>query len=309
MNLDSENLSLLAAQFFAPNYNYLWLRTMLEKGRTTDVPGSTLITSSSYGLNGIYERAWKNAVNCSMHSQDLYYDFLCARRVLQNNRNFKRCLIIVGYWNSCHDVSLSKVTRTVYISGVWYPLFHDAHNWDEVVETDPWAEFEGVTEQIRAGCEIAAKKKILEIGTYYFEAVPRPSPAYLKGLRWDQVPEEARRAIGAYRGDQHNALIQHKTSLAENKEIFREFVRFLYSHSVTPIVVVPPFTPEYNLGLLKETKDSLLEVLDSVPEFVHYVDFNETDGLFVPEDFTDPDHLSEAGARKMSAILADMFGQ
>lgn len=55
---------------------------MLDKGRTTAIPGSTLITGSSYGLNDICEKAWKNAINCSLRSQDLYYDFLCAHRII-----------------------------------------------------------------------------------------------------------------------------------------------------------------------------------------------------------------------------------
>ena len=309
MNEYSKNLSQLIPQFFARNYDYLWLNTMLNKGRTTTVPGSTLITSSSYGLNGICEKAWKNAINCSMHSQDLYYDFQCARRVITGNRNFKRCFIIMGYWSSFHDVSLSKVTRTVWISGTWYPIFHDAHNWDHPFQTDPWAEFGDVPRQVKAVCENTVTNKILEIGTYYSDFRLRPSPPALNGRSWEQASKEERRAIGHHRGKEHSNLSQHMASLAENKRIFQEFVRFLYAQSVTPIVVVAPFTEEYNRGLSQETKDSLLELLDSVPEFVHYVDFNETTSLFEPEDFTDADHLSAVGAQKMSTILADMFGQ
>lgn len=91
-----------------------------------------------------------------------------------------------------------------------------------------------------------------------------------------------------------------------NKEILREFVRFLYSCNVMPIVVI---TPGYSRCVLKEMKEGVLELLDSVPEDVHYVDFNEASELFEPADFMDTDHLSAVGAEKMSAILADMFGR
>ena len=75
-------LSQLATNFFAANYDYIWLRTMLDQAQHTTTPGSTLIVGSSHALNAIRECEWKHAVNCSMHSQDLYYDLLCVRRVL-----------------------------------------------------------------------------------------------------------------------------------------------------------------------------------------------------------------------------------
>ena len=54
-------LSHLAAQFFSRNYDYLWLRAMLEQAGKTKTDGSTLITGSSHALNGIKENCWKRA--------------------------------------------------------------------------------------------------------------------------------------------------------------------------------------------------------------------------------------------------------
>lgn len=51
-------LTQLAGQFFFRNYDYLWLRTMLEQAAHTQVSGSTLITGSSHALNGIKESCW-----------------------------------------------------------------------------------------------------------------------------------------------------------------------------------------------------------------------------------------------------------
>lgn len=56
-------------------------------------------------------------------------------------------------------------------------------------------------------------------------------------------------------------------------------------------------------------KEGMLELLDSVPENVHYVDFNEATGQFEPEDFLDSDHLTASGAEKISTILVNMFGE
>lgn len=311
MKRNDEVLSQLVNQFFAQNYDYLWLKTMLEKGCETNIPGSTLITGSSHALNGIHEAAWKNAVNCSMHSQDIYYDFQCARRVISSagGRHFEKCFIIMGYYIAFQDLSLSKVTRESIITRIYYPIFQDARNWKEPVLYDPWAPIGEVPEQIKTICERAAAEKILESGTYYTDYRPRGCYFNLKGRSWWQVPEEERLAMGAFRAEEHNRLFQHKASLDENKKILGEFVHFLYSYNVTPVVVITPFTKGYSWHVLKEMKEGVLELVDSVSEDVHYVDFNETDGIFEPADFMDTDHLSAAGAKKMSAILADMFGQ
>lgn len=77
---------------------------------------------------------------------------------------------------------------------------------------------------------------------------------------------------------------------------------------VLPVVVITPFSPEYNRFVLPEMKHGVLELLDAVPQDVHYVDFNQALDLFGPEDYMDTDHLSASGAKKVSSILADMFG-
>ena len=89
--------------------------------------------------------------------------------------------------------------------------------------------------------------------------------------------------------------------------LFRS-VRFLYDHDVQPIVVITPFSPEYNRYILPQMRDGVLELLDSVSMDVHYVDFNQALDLFDPTDFMDTDHLSETGAEKVSRILVEMFG-
>ena len=301
----------LADDYLKENHDYLWLKTMLEKGRGTTIPGSTLIIGNSYALYGIRERAWKNAINCSMFSQDIYYDFLCARRVLASEKegtSFDRCLIIMGYYGAFQDLSLSTAEREERLSKIFYPIFRDAHNWTEPIPYDPWSPVGDVPEPVKLHCERTVVERILAIGTY-FDLHFRRSFSDLRGSRsWSEAPEADRKAIGASRAADHNRLFRHKASLEENKGIFRELVRFLRSRDVTPIVVIPPFTEEYNRSILKAMKDSVPEMLDSVPEEVHYVDFNEAPDLFEPADFMDADHLSAAGAEKMSAILADMFG-
>lgn len=304
-------LSQLATQFFFRNYDYVWLHTMLEQAGNTKTQGSTLITGSSYALNGIKESCWNNAFNCSMHSQDIYYDFQCARRVLDTAEkgSFTRCFIVMGYYIAYQDLSRSKVSRETMIANIYYPIFRDAHNWKSPSHRNLWDGLGDIPEPIKKLCEQAVSQKLLEYGTYYSEIRPRGNLFNLEGRTWAQVSRPERMAMGQARAEDHNKIFQHKESLEENKLILRDYVRYLYGHGVQPIVVITPFTQEYNYFVLPEMKTGVMELLDAVPEDIHYVDFNQAQELFEPEDFMDTDHLSEKGAEKVSSILAEMFGK
>lgn len=301
----------LAWQFFWRNYDYLWLKTVLEQAANTKIHGSTLITGSSHALNGIKESCWSSAFNCSMHSQDIYYDFQCARRVLERveKGRFSRCFIVMGYYIAYQDLSRSKVSRETMIANIYYPIFQDAHNWKSPAHKDLWAGLGDIPEPVKLLCEQAATSKLLKYGTYYSEIRSRGTLFDLKGRTWAQVPQAQRLAMGQMRAADHNKIFQHRQSFEENKRILKEYVAFLTGHDILPVVVITPFSPEYNHFVLPEMKAGVLELIDAVPQDVHYVDFNQALELFGPENFMDTDHLSAAGAEKVSSILVDMFGR
>lgn len=308
-NYTEQLLSQIATAFLYNNYDYLFLRTMLEMCMAAPT-GSTLITGSSHALNGIQESAWTHAINCSMHSQDIYYDFQCAKRAILSaeNRRFDRCFIIMGYYIAYQDLSRSKVSRETVISNVYYPIFQDAHNWESPVHKDLWAGIGDIPDSIKTVCEQAAVAKLLEYNTYYSEIHPRGQLFDLQGRTWGQASEAERLVMGRMRAKDHNGVFQHKASFEENKTILCEFIRFLYGHDVQPIVVITPFTKEYNRFILPEMKAGVFELIDAVPKDVHYVDFNQALELFDATDFMDTDHLSATGAEKVSRILVEMFG-
>ena len=311
-------LGKLTNYFLIRNYDYLWLRTMLEQAAATKTVGSTLITGSSHALYGIQENCWNNAFNCSMHSQDIFYNFQCAKRVLNAAEpgRFVRCIIIMGYYVPSQDLSLNKRNREIWISKVYYPIFRDAHHWENPSHMDLWdgieisapAESSVTPEFIKSVCEQAAIHKLLKYGTYFSELNPRGNYFGLKDP-WEQVPQKIRLALGKERAEGHNLFIRYKNSFLENKSLFKDFIRFLHDRGVQPIVAVTPFTPEYNHFLQAELRAGMEELLGSVTEDFYFVDFNQVEGVFDPTDFTDTDHLGSTGAQKVSAILAETFGK
>ncbi len=299
----------LSAQFLVKNYDYLWLKTMLHKARTDTSPNPTLITGSSHALNGVQEDQWDNAVNCSMHSQDLYYDLLCVREALRSGRQFSRCIIILGYYIAFQDLSRSMALRKGVISHVYLPIFHDARHWEDPEPSDPWAGFPRQPPAVRTACERAASAQILEYGTYYSPARPRGTFFDFHGRAWHELPEQEQLFFAESRADSHNKSFRYAESLRENAAVLIEYICLLREHGCTPIVVIPPFTRAYNRFVLPGLKEALTAMLDSVPDDFHFADFNDHLDLFCDADFMDTDHMSAQGAKKLSALLAEMFGR
>lgn len=298
----------LKIKFTQYNYNYVWLKAMLAKDQIYRKNNPTLITGSSHALNGIKSELWDNVINCSMHSQDIYYDFMCAKEVIKEKDRFSKCFIVLGYYIAYQDLSLSKVSRESMIRSVYYPVFGDSHNWKEPLNFDLWSGIPDVSEDDRIACEKAVIAAMAESPSYYSELNPRKPLFDLKGRTWSQISESERDLFGKCRTDDHNRICTHKASFDENKEIMKDFVHFLHMNGTMPIVVVTPFTSAYNRYISRESKESLLELLNSVPEEVHYVDLNDCD-YFDNSDFMDTDHLNEKGAEKVSRMLVNMFGK
>lgn len=309
MTMESQEIAQLREAFLRKNYNYLWLKTMLEKGKTVaDYAGATLITGSSHALNGVKETAWVNAVNCSMHSQDLYYDFLCARTVMKGTAQFKRCIIIFGYYIAYQDLSLSQGMREFIVAPVYYPVFGDAHHWETPAAVDIWRDFSGMSEEAKEACEEWARQVIRGESTYYARHKRRKPFFDFQGRSWQELSKEDRDKYAKQRAQSHNSVLKYTESFYENREILKDYVHFLHLKGVMPIVVIPPFSSAYNCYVAEELKISVTEMVEAVQEEMVFVDFNQ-ETVFDHSDFMDTDHLNERGAVKMSNILVERFGK
>lgn len=177
---------------------------------------------------------------------------------------------------------------------------------------DLWADIPEVSEEEKQLCEARAFEKVLGYDSYisyYWDLWNRYDTVFdLKRRKWHEIPAEERAELGRIRAESHNHLIQHTATMQENKEILKEYVHFLHLNHVHPIFVAAPMSAEYSQNIPWEMKESVRELLDSVPEEISYVDLNQFD-CFDHFDFLDTDHLNMDGARKMSEILIQLFGK
>lgn len=301
----------LAELFLKQNYNYVWLKAMLHYAAQITSSSATLITGSSYGVNGIIEHLWTQAVNCSVSSQDLYYDFLCARKAISSapKGRFTKCFIVDGYYAACHDLSRGERERELMIPNVYYPTFKDGHNWTSSYQNDLWSGLGNISAEDKYYCEKIAIEIVMKQGTYFSMQKQRGGTVFdLKNQNWWDLSSEQRQMLGKSRAECHNKLFRNQGSITDNKNVLGEYVHFLHLNGVTPIFVVAPFAAEYSRNVLKEMKMSVLEMISCIPEEIYFVDFNQFT-CFESADFVDTDHLSKSGAEKFSKLLIEMFGK
>lgn len=302
------DLNQVSELFLQKNYYYVWLKAMLGKATEVSGPNATLITGSSYALNGIIESSWEQAVNCFSSSQDLYYDFQCARRAISGGHpgRFSKCFIVGGYYLAGHDLSRGRKEREVMVSNVYYPVFKDGHSWEDVQQNDLWAGLNVFSDEDKRQCEQLAIEKMLKRGTFFSEGKQRGGTIFRLEHDWWDLSADERQAFGKTRAEGHNKIFQNKLTIAENKKILNEYVHFLHLNGIMPIVIIAPFTPEYRQYISKEMKESINELIAAVSEEFCFVDFNQFT-CFEPSDFVDTDHLSQNGAEKFSNLLVSLF--
>lgn len=312
MNKEQEELKQalrsVAARWLEENYPMLWLISRLEKGKQVQKNG-TLITGSSYGLTAINASYFENCINCSMHSQDLYYDFLCAKKILEDgNKNaFSKAVLVWGYWTPYYDLSMSKTNRENMIPSIYYPIFQDAHNWSDPREYDVWERFGEVPSEVKEYCELLSRECVKQKDDYYTMA--KRNPVFdLKGRSWHELPLEEKERMGEKRAKQHNEQKIHMETFPENCDILKDYVHLLHLHSVLPIITIAPFTQYYNKYIDHEYKNSIMEMLGKIQETVHFIDMNESN-CFDDFDFFDTDHCSEIGANKVSYMLKEIISE
>lgn len=295
-----------AEAFLKNNFFYTYLKGRLEKGQEACFRHGVLIVGSSHAL-GIREDVWDDAVNCSMHSQDIYYDLKCIMEVLDDmnpNGRYDVCYMVMGYYMPFQDLSLSKKSRDALISRTYYPIFHDAHNWKDPDIYDHWKDIPGLSEEEKTIYEQEAVNRSKTYRFYSDDTVQRKPLYDLKGNTWAELSEEARADLCQYRTNSHNSLEQHKESYVENLQLMKQTVDYLRDKGVALCVVITPFSKEYNSGISSSMKNAFFEMLDKsrVPEVI---DFNDTKyyGNFDVTDFMDFDHLNEKGCEKFSKLL------
>lgn len=301
----------ISENIYYNNYDYYYLLKSLEKSESRDV--ENIVIGNSYPMTGIDVKLLDSkGISLALSSQDLYYSYKLAKLAISNNINIKRCIIGVGYYLLYHDLSKSKNKDAMHrVKNVYYPILKDKHNSDEVSDIEIFTIKKILKDDVIRYIfdldflDAYFKNLIYSHNNGYFnENFTRENNNMLGNIKLSSLCEEDKYKYGEIRANQHNKLFKYTDTLDEYKHIFNEFVDFLISNNVEPIIVLFPKTKYYRQYVDKRYENEFYKIMYEMKQRtkVSVIDLCKQD-VFIEEDFIDFDHMSEIGAVKITKII------
>lgn len=294
------------AEILDEYYSYCYLESIHHFYKENHLP-NVIITGLSYGLDGINTSQLDFlAYNFSLHSQDLYYDVKNVERALEHNASkVTDCIFTFGYYSLFYD--LSKTGTKSNCLYVYYPLFHDMHN----------CELE-IPKEVKDNVDEAVKiPKLVTLYHDFFESTGRSyyGPSYHKADTvpditkkggWQNLTEEEKIKNAEFLTFHHNRHINYTWTYEENLQLLRKTFERLDDNGTRIHVMVMPFSSYYNERINPKYKENIFSTMDQMEQKINFIDFNDYN-LFDEEDFLNPDHLNETGARKLTSIVNEIL--
>lgn len=290
---------------------YLFLTAAFDRATRRATDGMTLVTGSSYAQYAFDSKIVNNSLLLAGQSQDVYYSIMCLKRsinlVEDNGGSVKKCILILGYYAPFQDLSLQKNDRIEHIGGTYYPLFYDAHNWDNPEDTRCWHKGYRYPQWFKDLIENQVENYLFDTNSYFDDISLREK--IRKGeLCWSQLDEVTRRRIAQERADKHNRLLKYTEVFNDTLQEMKGLNSYLSQRNARIQVIVPPFSREYLEFLNDDLKETFYLWLQKVGLMHNIVDFNVSNEMLEDDAcFIDPDHLSDMGAMLFTEKIKGMI--
>ena len=294
----SINFSSVYNKIYYNDYEFSFVYNNLEKAmQQNDI--DVVITGMSYPLKGlITDLLVKKSVKLCWASQDLYYNYQLIKRALDQNKNFKYCIIGMAYYT--FDIDLSQLkSQTYLIDKIYYPLLNDSHHYmpSETYIRQPG--IEAIDQMISLPHPFNSTGLIKSFTT----SIGLLQDDELIDSIWnkcDNVPIEWLGKRRAYLHGKHD----YPETRKENIEIFKSLLSLLKENNIEPIIIVFPTSELYRPFQNPDTKKRFYEIMNQIKTEYQFSlhDFFDSE-LFVQSDFADADHLNKKGAYKMTSLI------
>ncbi|CAI1071399.1 hypothetical protein [Serratia marcescens] len=296
-------------------YDYHYLFNAISHAKRNAV---NLIIGNSYSRNGIPSGCFAQCtVNLSVSSQDFYYSFKIARQILDVNTKIQRCYIGVGYFSLWHDLSKSENEyEQERIESIYVPLLDDAHNGTITDQSDEPPVISKLNKMLNTKRQLFNTSKLFHMhskqiylsnGKRYFNSnITRESFSFTGPyIKLETLSEHEKQRLGHERANKHAKMIRYNDTYNENIELLRAFIHNLNGKGIIAYIINFPTSSYYNKHTNSNYKDVFYKTINKLKEnYTFYlIDLNDERYDFQDEDFIDVDHLSEAGAMKVSHIL------
>lgn len=260
---------------------------------------SGILTGLSYVQKGVNEQLLKgNFFNLAYPAQDIYYDFEMFKYAYsfeEVKEHIEYAIIGLSYYSFHYDLSLSindfrvnyyyTVTKTMH-NNKSKNLYISYHNQLKELE-----------ESILAENHLM---KVFEMEKDYYKQ--QISDGYNKQYNpQERTDNEILKDIASIKRDFDK---YYPLTVIENKKVLREYIEFLISKDIKPILVVCPTTKLYQTFTLREFQKELYAIINELKTDYNFqfLDYYYSDE-FNDSDFYDVSHMNKKGADKLSAIL------
>ncbi|NKI20924.1 SGNH/GDSL hydrolase family protein [Paenibacillus dendritiformis] len=267
---------------FKDLYNDLLIQKYSEfKDRNNHING--LITGISYTHYGIKENSLKGTfVNMALPSQDLYYDYQLAKKLISESSSIQYCIIGLCYYSFQYDMSKAAHVQNKVL--MYYNLLNNMHNCTNIDDYK-----EKYNTSLKIGHNILKKN---DEGRFIFYC---PENQLIHMENKEELGQQF--AITDSNKD-------YPETVKENEEVFAKYLTYLIERKIKPIVVVPPVSRYYAKHFsnkIKKQYESIIKRNKSLYGFQYFDYFASS--IFDDSDFRDISHLNDKGAEKFTEIL------
>lgn len=249
---------------------------------------SGIITGLSYAYYGINEGDLGNGefLNFAQPSQDLYYDYTIAQKLISDRKfkNIQHCIIGICYFSFQYDLSKSATKSKVL---KYIPLLNDPHNYINYHE-----EYELYDIQHNIAKLILRKNN----GFFVFHYANNN----LESMLNKEITGKQQAIIDCNKN--------YPDTVLENTTILSEYLNMLNSHGVKSRLVIFPCSSYYTKHFDPDMKSEFLHIIKDLQQKYEFSfhDYFE-DKRFVDSDFADHLHLNQRGSDKMTDILSNLL--
>ena len=260
-----------------------------------------LITGLSHVAVGINTNLMtKKFFNFAVPSQDLFYDFQICKFVFRFEplrRTVKHVIIGLPYYGFGYDLSKSKNVRTIRTE-IYYPITGTLHNYEYADS------FIREYDQYRQICRKLLKPDYSRsIFEHYQENHERHTHETLNQVFDSRclTPAQRNHFIEEINRDFKK---RYPLTVQENREILRQYLDFLITAEIKPMILVCPVSKMYRNHASAEIMNEFQAIINDLNrEFpFQFIDLFSSDA-FDDSDFCDPSHLNSKGAGKLTGIL------
>lgn len=291
-----------SADFFE-NYDYYWLKYTMDRGAAEHA--RYLLVGHSLARFGVNDRGIPGMINLAFLSQDYYYSSKIAEKAMESIPTLRHIVLGTTYYSPYMDLSRAKSAGELgRIVRVYGRFFGDIHNMDK----EKYAELRSqlLPDTGSGFSEEQSLRLFRERQDDYF--APKRDRQFLSGGDWAEPhAEEERYQLVKARTDYHNKLIRHESSYAENSLVLKDMAALCHSKGVSLSLAVFPANRYYRSSLDPKLKAGYSAQIASIPAEYRPAELDLFSGEIFDSitDYADTDHLNDAGASKMTAILRE----